>query len=115
LLIDRSTLESLREQINKLTDSVKEMQLTQKLLIEKGLNLKEEQSIVPLPTNPEDGKEKETEIINTPVETVAKAHEAFFGNKQKNNNWSILWLILAAILGITILLFIVNYIANQPL
>jgi excisionase family DNA binding protein len=54
ILIDKETLDSLRSQIKSLTDSVGQMQLTQKLLIEKGLNLtdKETQNFLEEVKNP---------------------------------------------------------------
>jgi len=41
ILIDKATLEDLRGQLKELTTSVREMQSTQKLLIEKGLGLQQ--------------------------------------------------------------------------
>lgn len=116
LLIDRSTLESLREQIKKLTDSVGEMQLTQKLLIEKGLNLKEEkaeESLLPestIATAPP----FESSVIDTPIENVAKAHEEFFGEKKKAG-LNLLWIIPSIIIGLILVLVIINFFANASL
>ena len=44
ILIDKATLEDLRGQLKELTTSVREMQSTQKLLIEKGLGLQQLQA-----------------------------------------------------------------------
>lgn len=121
LLIDRSTLESLREQIKKLTDSVGEMQLTQKLLIEKGLNLKEEKTPDKLlqENNLEESSNIEpTEtaaIVSTPIENVAKAHEEFFGKKDKKGTLSIIGLVVVGLLAIAALLIIVNFLANKSI
>jgi excisionase family DNA binding protein len=111
LLIDKSTLESLHEQIKKLTDSVSEMQLTQKLLIEKGLNLKEEKEAEKILNVPK-ADQPEQEIINTPIENVAKAHEDFFGKKQRQSNLNLIWLALSVFVGIALLVIAVNIFAN---
>jgi len=113
LLIDKSTLESLREQIKKLTDSVGEMQLTQKLLIEKGLNLKEnhvEENAL-LETKPASPNTFESTTIDTPIENIAKAHEDFFG-KKKSNKLNLLWIIPLVIIGLVALILIINSFAT---
>lgn len=117
LLIDRSTLESLRDQIKKLTDSVGEMQLTQKLLIEKGLNLKEnrvEESSLPEATALSSAPSFESSVIDTPIENVAKAHEDFFG-KKRSNKLNLLWIIPSIIAGLIILIVIISVFASGPL
>ncbi len=116
LLIDKSTLESLREQIKKLTDSVGEMQLTQKLLIEKGLNLKENNSeeLSLGESTPLSSIQPESSLIDTPIESVAKAHEDFFG-KKKNNGLNLLWIIPSVIVGLIIVILIINSFAGISL
>lgn len=109
ILIDKSTLDSLRAQIQTLTQGVAEMQLTQKLLIEKGLNLKEStqkpvtdesQAILPEPVRQSD----EPEIVS-PIAEVAKAHEDFFGKNKNSRNYT--WLIILGVALLAIILFIV--------
>ncbi|MFA7254285.1 MAG: helix-turn-helix domain-containing protein [Patescibacteria group bacterium] len=96
ILIDKETLDSLRNQIKTLTDNVGEMQLTQKLLIEKGLNLKELPDAVPTEAAKSDSSANENrenqvgEIISQSFDPVAKAHEEFFGHKRKNNSLTII-------------------------
>ena len=113
LLIDKSTLDSLRDQINKLTDSVSEMQLTQKLLIEKGLNLKESQeNILAQPeTVSSDPTTLESTIIDTPIANVAKAHEEFFG-KKKSSYLNLLWIIPLVIIGLLFVFVLINFLAT---
>jgi|GEM_PF-2055684 len=109
ILIDKSTLDSLRAQIQTLTQGVAEMQLTQKMLIEKGLNLTataseissgELQAALP---EPAPGSDK-PEIIS-PISEVAKAHEDFFGKKKNARNYT--WLIISGIALIVIIVLIV--------
>ena len=107
LMIDKATLESLRDQIKKLTDSVGEMQLTQKLLIEKGLNLKDNAENTQLQ---DPGATPPEGVIDTPIETVAKAHEEFFGKKSKN--LSVLWIVLGSVAGLVLLLLLISLIAG---
>jgi len=116
LLIDKSTLDSLREQIKILTDSVGEMQLTQKLLIEKGLNLKEDKLTENVITEPKiETKLPEPAVIDTPIENVAKAHEEFFGKKEKHNSMSLIWLALATIGIVIVLVIVANVLASGSL
>jgi hypothetical protein len=89
ILIDKETLDSLRIQIKTLTDNVGEMQLTQKMLIEKGLNLKQEASNHLTIDNEQRLEDAKTEIAASdnlkPIEEIAKVHEDFFGKKKSNN------------------------------
>lgn len=90
ILIDKETLDSLRIQIKTLTDNVGEMQLTQKMLIEKGLNLKQNENNDNLlesdyPTVAENKPDTTTQTELKPIEEIAKVHEDFFGKKKSNN------------------------------
>lgn len=110
LLIDKSTLESLRDQIARLTNSVGEMQLTQKLLIEKGLNLKEDKEPEKETFLPEAIQEVREVVenfeklpITDPIENVAKVHDEFFGDKKKGNKLITPLIVISVIIIILII------------
>ena len=95
IMIDKETLVSLRGQITTLTSSVGDMQSTQKLLIEKGLNLKEElnhQIRISAPAEEIVTINHPTPIIveekvpERPIEELAKVHDDFFGKKEGNKS-----------------------------
>ena len=95
IMIDKETLDSLRGQITTLTSSVGDMQSTQKLLIEKGLNLKEElnnQARISAPAeeiitiNHPTPVIIEEKVAERPIEELAKVHEDFFGKKEGNKS-----------------------------
>jgi hypothetical protein len=90
------------------------MQLTQKLLIEKGLNLKEERAEDSYLPQPREFQKDDSSLlpVDTPIENVAKAHEEFFGKKNKNNT-SIFWIIGIALVVFIAIVLIVNSLANQ--
>lgn len=102
VVIDNETLESLRFQIKSLTESVSQMQSTQKLLIEKGLNLNQEPKELPISvTRTVSGNQpisnetkKEIAITENPL---SKITDDFFSerkriNKNKNSSLTIIFL-----------------------
>lgn len=70
ILIDKATLEDLRGQLKELTTSVREMQSTQKLLIEKGLGL---QQLPPATTTTNATTEPRQDSDNVVVDVADKS------------------------------------------
>jgi len=115
VIIDNETLDSLRFQIKSLTESVSQMQSTQKLLIEKGLNLSQEPKELPISVTrtTEDKKEAETNIsekIKISEDPLSKINDSFFTEtkKAKNNSNKSLLIIFSATFLLIVLIIIVN-------
>ncbi|MEI7792275.1 MAG: helix-turn-helix domain-containing protein [Candidatus Berkelbacteria bacterium] len=118
IMIDKETLDSLRGQITTLTSSVGDMQSTQKLLIEKGLNLKEElnnQARISAPTedvvtiNHIAPIQVEEKVPERPIEELAKVHEDFFGKKESNKSLTTVIVVLVfLVVVIATVLFLNN-------
>jgi hypothetical protein len=117
IMIDKETLDSLRGQITTLTSSVGDMQSTQKLLIEKGLNLKEElnnqvrisapaEEIVTI-NHPAPIKVEE-KIPERPIEELAKVHEDFFGKKESNKSLVTIIVIVIFVIVVAITILFLN-------
>lgn len=117
IMIDKETLDSLRGQITTLTSSVGDMQSTQKLLIEKGLNLKEElnnQARISAPAedvitiNHPAPVAVEEKVPERPIEELAKVHEDFFGKKENNNSITTVVVVLVFLVVVVATVLLLN-------
>lgn len=117
IMIDKETLDSLRGQITTLTSSVGDMQSTQKLLIEKGLNLKEElnnQARISAPAeevvtiNHVTPVQTEEKVPERPIEELAKVHEDFFGKKDKSKSITTVVVVIVFLVVIIVTVLFLN-------
>lgn len=116
MLIDKETLESLRFQIKNLTNSVGDMQLTQKLLIQKGLNLKEITGDASdnerTNTNHSDTKTGITHTI--PIGTESSKNDYFISEiKSKKIQNLGLWIALGAATIILVALIVLTFFTSK--